>query len=225
MKTLAVVIATYNRFELLKQTLETLFKNTDSDFEVVVVDDASNDNLTRDYLSKRSDIFYYRFAKRVSIAQVRNMGEFLASGSKYIHFSDNDVYYKPHWDTRLIDVLESFPHIGIVGGKKHPQHTILRTASHRNYQILEMNNQPGYSLFLRREDFKKFGPFKPYPLGQYGAEDSLFVENAINKGYVIAAVEPSVLYHCGLNSSENKPTADYYEMMNIKIGRPDILFL
>ena len=39
-----VVIATYNRLELLKQTIDSLKKNSDNEIEIIVVDDASTES-------------------------------------------------------------------------------------------------------------------------------------------------------------------------------------
>ncbi|MFA5013950.1 MAG: glycosyltransferase family A protein [Actinomycetota bacterium] len=144
---LPVVFATYNRFPLLRQTVETLIKNTDSELEIVILDASDNWEGIEHYLKrKKTKVIYKHLEKRVPIYEAKNLGVSLASPSEYIHIADDDIYYEPHWDTRLMEVLHYFPDIGVVGGKKHPHHQTLKTIEFRGYKILVVNNQPGYSF-------------------------------------------------------------------------------
>lgn len=229
MDTLPVVIATFNRLELLKQTIETAKKNADNKLEIIVVDDASNDG-TKEYLKSLDFIKYYRFKEHAYIAGVKNKGIEMASPSKYIYISDNDIYFLPHWDSIMIKALETYSDVGIVGGRKHPHHRILtdRADSLRridNITVCLVDNQAGYSFMLRRKDLDEVGYFNDtIQAGIRGGEDNDFIERMKSKGKIVACVDPPVLYHCGLYSFTGNPTSDYPEMINLQYSHSEILF-
>ena len=222
---ISVVISTYNRPELLLQTIATLQKNTISELETIVVNDASDNPDVDKYLEKVSKIIYHKFDKRVSIGEVKNKGISLMGKSDFIHFCDDDIYYTYGWDIKLMDALMNFPDIGVIGGKAHPHHTVLETRKFLDYEIQIMNSQHGYSLFIRSEDLDKFTPFRSFPLEITGGEDSGFCEKVLENNLKIAAVNPPVIYHCGLKTFKGTKPADYNDIMIMKHKRPDILFL
>lgn len=222
--TLPIIISTYNRFELLQQTLDSLQKNSDSDLEIVVIDDASTDVRVYDYLDSQKDIIYYRFERQVNIATVKNKGIELSTRQKYICMVDNDVYFMPHWDTVLIKVLETFSDIGIVGGKKHPHHNVLESRKMDNIEVMITDNQPGYCLLLERENLDKIGEMICATNGFYGHEDTILCEKIRNMGKLVVAVNPPVIYHCGVRNNVGY-AADYSEMMNFANLHPEIKFL
>lgn len=222
---ISVIIATYNRPLLLMQTIESLQKNTVSDLEMIVVNDASDNPDVDKCLEKVTGMVYYKFDRRVSIGEVKNKGISLLGKSDYIHFSDDDVYYTPEWDLRLIDILENFTEIGVVGGSAHSQHTIISKKILGNNEILIMNSQPGYSLFIRSKDLDKFTPFMTFNLEISGGEDSGFCERVLENNMKIAAINPPVIYHCGLKNFRGLPVAGYEDMLAVKALHPEILII
>ncbi len=227
MKKVSVSIITYNRPRLLRQTIKTLLKNTSSQLDIAVVDNASTDGETQRYLEElqsQGTIKNFRFDTPQPLGLVRNKSESMFdSDSEYIHFCDDDIYYEPNWDLRLIEVLEKCPEVGIVGGLKHPHHqTIESKRISQEIVVYYVNNQPGYSLFIRREDFKKFGPFTVRELGLYGADDSYFCQMCQEQGYKVAAVFPPVIYHCGVISTNGLHTAGFEEIYKNKSLKPEL---
>jgi GT2 family glycosyltransferase len=91
---LAAVIATYNRADLLRATLDSLVEQRldRSAFEVVVVDDGSADN-TREVVNSFSDrlrICYSRQAN-AGLASARNHGLFLTRSPLVLFLDDDDI--------------------------------------------------------------------------------------------------------------------------------------
>ena len=222
---ISVVISTYNRPLLLMQTIESLQKNTVSDLEMIVVNDASDNPDVDKCLEKVMKMIYYKFDKRVSIGEVKNKGISLMGKSNYIHFCDDDIYYTYGWDQILIDILKNFIDIGAVGGQRHPHHTILEHRPFQNYEVLIMNSQPGYSLFIRSKDLEKFTPFRSFNLETSGGEDSGFCEKVLENNLKVAAVNPPVIYHCGLKNFRGLSASDYKEIMETKSLHPEILII
>ena len=91
--TLSVIIPTYNRLGLLRQTIESVFAQSDSDYEVVVVDDGSTDG-TRDYLESLGTRVKVLSQENRGPSAARNLGVRNASGS-HIAFLDSDDLWFP----------------------------------------------------------------------------------------------------------------------------------
>ena len=93
----SVVVPTYNRLELLKRTLESLFQQELSDYEIIVVDDGSSDG-THEYLQFLSNEKKIQYAqqKNSGPAIARNNGLALSSGS-LIAFTDDDCIVPTDW--------------------------------------------------------------------------------------------------------------------------------
>lgn len=88
---ISVIIATYNRAELLKRAINSVFKQTFTDFELIVVDDGSTDN-TQEVLKE--------WAGRIKVVHQENMGcpaarnaGIIASSAELIAFLDSDDYW------------------------------------------------------------------------------------------------------------------------------------
>ena len=76
---LPVIIASYNRPRLLKQTLDSLRKNSDSKLQIIVVDcspnQEGNDSETVTYLKQQKDITYFHWKKtQATIGQQMTKG-------------------------------------------------------------------------------------------------------------------------------------------------------
>lgn len=95
----SVVIPTYNRADLLRRTLETVFAQQFKDFEVIVVDDGSTDH-TESVVGGWGERVRYLRAQNSGPGAARNLGINEARG-EYVAFLDSDDLWFP-W------TLESF---------------------------------------------------------------------------------------------------------------------
>lgn len=227
---LPIIISTYNRFGLLKQTLDSVRKNSDNELEIVVVcdnlDEANPDLVEKrkEYLDSQKDVAHFYFGNKATIAQVKRQGFSMVSKQPYVYFSDDDVYFEPHWDTKLIKVLKAFPQIGVVGGLHHSHHKIFSTRKWKKGSILICEQQAGYSLMLRREDYLLIGGYEVSERTKDGGEDTLVCDMIKEKGKLVATVDPPVIVHCGLYNYRGLLAAGYEGMQIIKSQRPEILF-
>ena len=88
----SVVIITYNRARFLPEAIESVIAQSFTDWELIVVDDASTDNtkgVVEKYSSVDSRIKYYRNPENLNISKSRNRGIELSKG-KYIAVLDSD---------------------------------------------------------------------------------------------------------------------------------------
>jgi glycosyltransferase involved in cell wall biosynthesis len=92
----SIIIPTYNRRSLLPQTLESVFSQTFRNYEVVVIDNGSNDN-TEELISNRyksTRLKYFRYEQNLERAWARNTGMSKCSGI-YATFLDSDDFIYP----------------------------------------------------------------------------------------------------------------------------------
>ena len=117
---LSVVIATRNRERWLTDALESLTRQTRPPDEIIVVDNASEDN-TREAVSQfqhRLPVKYV-FEGKKGIPYARNCGVKLAKGD-IIAFLDDDSSADENWLRYIEMPFIRDPNIGIVGGLIKP---------------------------------------------------------------------------------------------------------
>ena len=112
MPKVSVILATYNREKYLKECIESVLKQTYSDFEFIIVDDASTDG-SRDIINSFSD---YRIKvkyedKNRNVAYASNVALMMASG-KYIAKIDSDDIWEENKLEIQMDYMESHPECG-----------------------------------------------------------------------------------------------------------------
>jgi glycosyltransferase involved in cell wall biosynthesis len=170
MPKVSVIIPTHNRAGLLRQAIASVLEQTFEDFEIVIVDDASDDD-TRAAVAGQADvrIRYFRHKQNRGEAASRNSGIAHSSG-EYIAFLDDDDTWLPdklEAQVRLLDrcparvgaVYCGYDRIDMASGA-----TIATTLPERCgaiYADLREQNWVGSpsAVILRRECFDKAGRF------------------------------------------------------------------
>jgi glycosyltransferase involved in cell wall biosynthesis len=115
--TVTVVIPTRNRCDLLKETIASVFAQTYAQWELIVVDDASEDG-TAAWLSSLTDrrVQAIRFDQRSERTRARNAGLDAAKGP-YILFLDDDDLLFPAALRVHVEALDASPEaIMSIGG-------------------------------------------------------------------------------------------------------------
>jgi glycosyltransferase involved in cell wall biosynthesis len=112
---ISVVIPVHNGAEFLAQTLQSIFQQTCTDFEVLVIDDASTDCLT-DVLAQIGDarLRVFHLPKNVGVSAARNFGISKAKG-EYIAFCDADDICLSQRLERQVQHLDKNPMLGFCG--------------------------------------------------------------------------------------------------------------
>ncbi|OGP51102.1 MAG: glycosyl transferase [Deltaproteobacteria bacterium RBG_13_43_22] len=89
----SVIIPTYNRSSFVMEAVDSVFKQTFGNFELIVVDDGSTDG-TAEFLSRYQGGFIYTFQNNQGVSTARNRGLQMACG-KWIAFLDSDDLWLP----------------------------------------------------------------------------------------------------------------------------------
>jgi len=110
----SVIIPTWNRADMLKTALNSVFSQNYPNLEVIVVDDGSTDDI-RVALSPYPDVFSFFLSKHTGQCSARNYGLNEAHG-KYIQLLDSDDALSPGVIKRHVEFLESHPDVDLVYG-------------------------------------------------------------------------------------------------------------
>jgi glycosyltransferase involved in cell wall biosynthesis len=116
MPKITVIIPTYNRANLIGETIQSVLRQTVRDFNLIVVDDGSTDN-TGEVLKRYQDPrvrYEYRENRGVSVA--RNIGLKL-SNTDYVTFLDSDDIYLDNSLEKFVNCLDSNKEIGFCYGQ------------------------------------------------------------------------------------------------------------
>jgi glucosyl-dolichyl phosphate glucuronosyltransferase len=118
-----VLICTYNRAELLRETLATLRRvRSRRRWDILVVDNNSTDH-TRQVVEQRTEDMpaplHYIFEPRQGKSYALNNGISLSQG-EIIVFTDDDVRVGPGWLDAACEALDADPSIEYTGGPVRP---------------------------------------------------------------------------------------------------------
>lgn len=108
----SIIIPTYNRRPLLQKAIDTVLAQTFGNFELIVVDDGSDDD-TKTLMDCYSDYrIQYLYQENHGTASARNLGLKYAQG-KWIAFLDSDDWWLPEKLERAADFIKQYPDIYI----------------------------------------------------------------------------------------------------------------
>jgi GT2 family glycosyltransferase len=111
---ISVVIPTFNRLELLKETVESVRGQTFRDFEIIVVNDGSSDG-TEEWLDAQEDIRHID-QPNSGIAASRNKGAAVARGG-WLAFVDHDDLWARDKLQIQADFVKDNPDVGLVAAR------------------------------------------------------------------------------------------------------------
>lgn len=111
--TISVIIPVYNAEKFIEKTLESIFNQSFTDFEIIVIDDGSTDN-TPDILKPyRNKITCIRQENSGGPSSPRNRGINIAKG-KYIALFDSDDLMFEGKLQRQVTILDENPEVSLV---------------------------------------------------------------------------------------------------------------
>ncbi|HTL48433.1 MAG TPA: glycosyltransferase [Verrucomicrobiae bacterium] len=161
----------YNRAHLISEALDSVFAQTFSDYEVILVDDGSTDG-TEDLVKKRygGRLTYVKQENR-GISGARNRG-IESSRGKYIAFLDSDDKWLPEKLARQAAYMEAHPGVGLlatklvryeIGGRQEETRQICPPDFPRGFLDLltGKNFVPTTTTMVRRECLDTVGVFDP----------------------------------------------------------------
>lgn len=102
----SVIIPVYNTEKYLKKCLDSVFNQSFSDYEVIVVNDGSTDGSIDIINEYKVELINLEKKETIGPSYARNLGVSKAKG-EYILFLDSDDYYEPDLLQKINDSLDS----------------------------------------------------------------------------------------------------------------------
>lgn len=165
----SVIIPAYNCARYIVQAIESIFNQTYKNWEVIVVDDGSTDNI-RQTLELYSDLIQYIYQENQGAAIARNRACELAEG-EFLAFLDADDFFLPEKLEKQIACFEADPSLDMVQNGW----LIVDKNGKDLYPAMPWNEAPKLDLeafvihksvrpsamMLRREWWERLGGFDP----------------------------------------------------------------
>ena len=163
---ISVVVCTYNGARVIRDCLEGLRKLEYPNFEVIVVNDGSND-ATAAVLSE----YDYRViaTDNRGLGSARNTGMEAATG-EIVAYLDDDAYPDPHWLTYLAATFRSTRHAAVGGPNIAPPgdgwiaESIANAPGNPAHVLVsdrEAEHIPGCNMAVRKASLQAVGGFDP----------------------------------------------------------------
>lgn len=227
MKT-SIIILTYNGLRYSKECVESIRRYTEKDYEIIVVDNNSNDG-TKKWLSMQKDIKPIYNKENLGFPKGCNQGINAANGDDVL-LLNNDVIVTPNWLKNLRTCLYSNKGIGAVGPvtnkcsngqsininiKLNSINEMLRWCERYNKSNCckwqEKDRLVGFCLFIKKEVINKIGLLdERFSPGNYEDDDySLRIRKA---GYKLILCKDTFIYHYGGASFSR---CDYLRLLQI----------
>lgn len=154
----SIVIPVYNQLEATQITINSIYENTDVEFELVIVDNNSSEHVKK-YLnnltSVKQNVKIIYNSENLGFPKAVNQGIEIAEG-KYIVIANNDIIVNAGWLKRFIDVALSGSQIGIVSGISNSV-SGMQIDANANYQSIEEMKQ--YADKIRKQNQNKISEF------------------------------------------------------------------
>lgn len=111
----SVVVPCFNKGRFISRTLQSIQRQTLTDWECIIVDDGSTDNsgdICKAYAAEDPRFIYVRKANG-GVSRARDAGRERVRGS-YVHFLDADDFIPPGMYERYTEILRKHPEVALV---------------------------------------------------------------------------------------------------------------
>lgn len=115
-RAVAIIIPTHNRSDLLRETLASAFAQTHEDLQIVVVDDASDDDtpsVVAEIQKGEPRLQFHRFESSVGACKARNTGLSLTD-APFVNFLDSDDLMHPRKIELQLGLMSEHPEADLV---------------------------------------------------------------------------------------------------------------
>ncbi|MGL5982040.1 MAG: glycosyltransferase family 2 protein [Cetobacterium sp.] len=232
---ISIIVTCYNYGVYLEECLNSIKSQTN--VEVVLIDDGSNDEFTRKYLDKLLDS-----SKEIKIIRTKNNGVCIArnigvknSSGKYIIMLDADDYLCNEYIKSAKEILDENLTVGIVKGNVITLENGVRKKS--KYEEFELNkfligNTLPISCMFRREDYLKVGGYDESM--KLGLEDFEFWMSILELNKTVKVIDVNMIVYRKHNNGRNlsfntDKRGELWKIMlkkhiGLYINSPDILY-
>ncbi|MDJ0736924.1 MAG: glycosyltransferase family A protein [Nostocaceae cyanobacterium] len=199
---ISVILCSYNRAKYLNKCIDSVINQTFADWELVIVDDGSQDNtfaIVNSYLEKFANIRYLKHQNK-KLGYAKNAG-IQASFGNYITFLDSDDAYKPnHLESRL-EYMQTHPEIDLIEGGFFSEEEIFVADYFKVGETINLRECVlGPTFFGKRNVFFELKGFNNIPYG----EDTDFWHRAAEKFQTYKLKQPETYIYTRAETSITK---------------------
>lgn len=197
---LSVIIPTFNGKNRIKNCLDALLQQSVKPYEIIVVDDGSNDDTAIFVKNKYQNLITYLNQPNQGPASARNSGAKVAGGDILV-FVDDDCKPLPDFLEKLTAPFKKDPHIvATKGSYLTDQRSLIARFRQIEYEeryllmskCKEIDFVDTYAAAIVRKEFESAGGFDETLIA---AEDIDLSYRLSNLGYKLIFVPDAVVYH------------------------------
>ncbi len=225
---IAIIIVSYNSKHLMRNCIDSIRKNADCDYKIVVVDNASTDGVI-EYLEAQEDIILIKNSENNGFAKACNQGVKAINDTQYkdadLFFLNNDTRICQGTIRNLQKALYSSEDFGAAGavsnyaGNNQQLNIIFDTVDDYIDYGQQLNNVEnpiyeervrlsGFALLVKNNIFKQAGGFDEDFTPGYFEDDALSMQ-ILKLSYRLICVGSAFVYHAGSQSFiQNSDTND-----------------
>src|ERR1044072_2451675 len=236
----SIITVNYNNTAVTCELLASLQQISYPRFEVIVVDNASTEDPTREIINRFPTVKVIRSEDHRALARGNNLGIQAAAGN-YLFLVNNDTEFTPGLIEGLLEVFASYPDAGVASPKFH-YFFQKGTIEYAGYHSVDMFTGRNSMIGCREKDQGQYDAISSTPYAHGGAmmisrealdkvglmpelyflyyEEFDWCEQFRRKGYKIYYQYKSLIYHKeSMTTGRNSPLKTYY------ITRNRILFM
>lgn len=207
----SIVIPVYNVEKYLKRTLDSVFNQTEKDFEVIVVNDGCTDKSIE--IAKNYDVRIVD-TKHVSVSEARNIGVKYTKG-EYLIFLDSDDYWDKDLLKEISKSLKNKPDL-----VRFQIRTVTDKAEITNYEEIEFENKNGEEAFALISNFHFIESVWCYAIKRkyYLKEKFEFKKGTIHEDF---GLTPLIIIKASIVNSISYIGYNYYRRSGSIMNTPD----
>jgi GT2 family glycosyltransferase len=181
-----LMMVTFNRLDLTKRALNSIFANTEREYNLVIVDNGSEDRTTN-YLYdmverhkklpigslKVMGVLANEENKGIAVGRNQALKQAVEMGTDYFCTIDNDVEVPEGWLRECVDILEANKAYAAIGVNMENEQYPVVTLNGKTFQSKPAGNLGTACMVFPKKIQKMVGYFNT-EYGLYGEEDADF---------------------------------------------------
>lgn len=228
----SIIIPIYNVCNYVKKTIESAMSQSETDIEIILVDDGSTDGSSEicDQYAEIDKRIIVIHKKNGGLSSARNAGTEMASG-EYVMYLDGDDYLRQDAVERCLETMKQFPSDFVqflyreVSEKEEPIPTISTGKiyqAHTSKELFENLYQLGGVAASGATKFMRRGLALKIPFENIRHEDEMWCTRAFQNNLTVTYISDELYYYVMrdgsiIHSSFNRRKMDIFAVSEERI--------